>query len=73
MGVYDMERIYEFLSENADFGYRVYIGSDRSRYMSYENMIKYLEGKEVEIDYIEPDNSAAQIIVNDKEVCMVAL
>ena len=68
-----MERIYEFLSENADFGYRVYIGSDRSRYMSYENMIKYLEGKEVEIDYIEPDNSAAQIIVNDKEVCMVAL
>ena len=68
-----MERIYEFLSENADFGYRVYIGSDRSRYMSYENMIKYLEGKEVEVDYIEPDNSAAQIIVNDKEVCMVAL
>lgn len=68
-----MERIYEFLNENADFGYRVYIGSDRSRYMSYENMVKYLEGKEVEIDYIEPDNSAAQIIVNDKEVCMVAL
>ena len=68
-----MERIYEFLSENADFGYRVYIGSDRSRYMSYENMIKYLENKEVEVDYIEPDNSAAQIIVNDKEVCMVAL
>ena len=68
-----MERIYEFLSENADFGYRVYIGSDRSRYMSYENMIKYLEGKEVEVDYIEPDNSAAQIIVNDKEVCIVAI
>ena len=68
-----MERIYEFLSENADFGYRVYIGSDKSVYMSYENMIKYLEGKEVEIDYIEPDNSAIQIIVNDKEVCMVAL
>ena len=68
-----MERIYEFLSENADFGYRVYIANDRSRYMSYENMIKYLEGKEVEIDYVEPDNSAAQIIVNDKEVCMVAL
>ena len=68
-----MERIYEFLSENADFGYNMYVGNDRSRYMSYENMIKYLEGKEVEIDYIEPDNSAAQIIVNDKEVCMVAL
>ena len=68
-----MERIYEFLSENADFGYRVYIGSDNSRYMSYENMIKYLEGKEVEVDYVEPDNSAVQIIVNDKEVCMVAL
>ena len=68
-----MERIYEFLSENADFGYRVYIGSDKSVYMSYEDAIKYLEGKEVEIDYIEPDNSAAQIIVNDKEVCMVAL
>ena len=67
-----MERIYEFLSEN-DLGYRVYIGSDRIRYMSYENMIKYLEGKEVEIDYVEPDNSAAQIIVNDKEVCIVAI
>ena len=68
-----MERIYEFLSENADFGYRVYIGSDRSRYMSYENMIEYLEDKEVEVDYIEPDNSAAQIIVDDKEVSMIAL
>ena len=68
-----MERIYEFLSENADFGYRVYIGSDRSRYMSYEDMVKYLEDKEVEADYVEPDNSAAQIIVNDKEVCVVAI
>ena len=67
-----MERIYEFLNEN-DLGYRVYIGSDRSRYMSYENMIKYLEDKEVEVDYVEPDNSAAQIIVNDKEVCIVAI
>ena len=68
-----MERIYEFLSENADFGYRVYIGSDKSVYMSYEDAIEYLEGKEVEVDYIEPDNSAIEIIVNDKEVCMVAL
>ena len=67
-----MERIYEFLSEN-DLGYRVYIGSDNSIYMSYEDAIEYLEGKEVEVDYIEPDNSAAQIIVNDKEVCMVAI
>ena len=68
-----MERIYEFLSENADFGYRVYIANDSSIYMSYENMIKYLEDKEVEVDYVEPDNSAAQIIVNDKEVCVVAI
>ena len=68
-----MERIYEFLSENADFGYRTYIGSDKSRYMSFEDAIQYLEGKEVEVDYIEPDNSAAQIIVNDKEVCIVAI
>ena len=67
-----MERIYEFLNEN-DLGYRVYIGSDNSIYMSYEDAIEYLEGKEVEVDYIEPDNSAAQIIVNDKEVCIVAL
>ena len=67
-----MERIYEFLNEN-DLGYRVYIESDRSRYMSYEDAMQYLEGKEVEVDYIEPDNSAAQIIVNDKEVCIVAL
>ena len=68
-----MERIYEFLSENADFGYRVYIGNDSRRYMSFEDAIQYLEGKEVEVDYVEPDNSAAQIIVNDKEVCMVAI
>ena len=68
-----MERIYEFLSENADFGYRVYIANDSRRYMSYENMIKYLEGKEVEVDYIELDNSAAQIIVNDKEVSIIAI
>ena len=68
-----MERIYEFLSENADFGYRVYIANDNSIYMSFEDVTQYLEGKEVEVDYVEPDNSAIQIIVNDKEVCMVAL
>ena len=67
-----MERIYEFLNEN-DLGYRVYIGNDNSIYMSYEDMVKYLEDKEVEVDYIEPDNSAAQIIVDDKEVSMIAI
>ena len=67
-----MERIYEFLNEN-DLGYRVYIGNDKSIYMSYEDAIEYLEGKEVEVDYIEPDNSAIEIIVNDKEVSMVAI
>ena len=67
-----MERIYEFLSEN-DLGYRVYIGSDKSVYMSYEDAIQYLEGKEVEIDYIEPDNSAIELIVDDKEVSMIAI
>lgn len=68
-----MERIYEFLNENADFGYRVYIANDNGIYMSYEDMVKYLEDKEVEVDYIEPDNSAAQIIVDDKEVSMIAI
>ena len=68
-----MERIYEFLSENADFGYRVYIANDNSIYMSYEDMIKYLEDKEVEADYIEPDNSAIELIVDDKEVSMIAI
>ena len=67
-----MERIYEFLNEN-DLGYRVYIGSDRSIYMSYEDMVKYLEDKEVEADYIEPDNSAIELIVDDKEVSMIAI
>ena len=37
-----MERIYEFLNEN-DLGYRVYIGNENSIYMSYEDMVKYLE------------------------------
>ena len=72
IGVWEMERIYEFLNEN-DLGYRVYIGSDKSVYMSYEDAIEYLEGKEVEVDYIEPDNSAIEIIVNDKEVSMIAI
>ena len=67
-----MERIYEFLSEN-DLGYRVYIGSDKSRYMSFEDAIQYLEGKEVEVDYVEPDNSAIELIVDDKEVSMIAI
>lgn len=68
-----MERIYEFLSENADFGYRVYIGSNKGEYMSYEDAIEYLEGKEVEVDYVEPDNSAIELIVDDKEVSMIAI
>ena len=68
-----MERIYEFLSENADFGYRVYIGNDNSIYMSYEDIVKYLERKEVEVDYVEPDNSAIELIVDDKEVSMIAI
>ena len=67
-----MERIYEFLNEN-DLGYRVCIGSDNSIYMSYEDAIEYLEDKEVEVDYIEPDNSAIEIIVDDKEVSMIAI
>ena len=67
-----MERIYEFLNEN-DLGYRVYIGSDRSIYMSYEDAMEYLKGKEVEIDYAELDNSAIELIVDDKEVSMIAL
>ena len=68
-----MERIYEFLNENGDFGYRVYIASDNSIYMSYEDAIQYLEGKEIEVDYIEPDNSAIELIVDDKEVSMIAI
>ena len=67
-----MERIYEFLNEN-DLGYRVYIANDNSIYMSYEDAIQYLEGKEVEVDYAEPDNSAIELIVDDKEVCVVAI
>ena len=67
-----MERIYEFLNEN-DLGYRVYIGNNNSIYMSYEDAIEYLEGKEVEVDYIEIDNSAIELIVNDVEVSMIAL
>ena len=68
-----MEEIYNFLDENADFGYRVYIGSNKGEYMSYEDAIKYLEGKEVEIDYVEPDNSAIELIVDDVEVSMIAI
>ena len=68
-----MEEIYNFLDENADFGYRVYIGSNKSEYMSYEDAIEYLKDKEVEVDYIEIDNSAIELIVNDVEVSMIAI
>ena len=70
-----MERIYEFLSENADFGYNMYVGNDNHIYMNmtYEDAIEYLEGKQVEVDYVEPANSAIQLIVNDKEVSLLAL
>ena len=68
-----MEEIYEFLNENADFGYRVYIGCSKGIYMAFEDAVQYLEDKEVEVDYIEPDNSAIQLIVNDKEVSLLAL
>lgn len=72
-----MEIIYEFLNENADFGYNMYVGNDNHIYMymnmTYEDAIEYLEGKEVEVDYVEPDNSAIQLIVNDKEVSMIAI
>ena len=70
-----MVRIYGFLNKNADFGYNMYVGNDNHIYMNmtYEGAIKYLEGKEVEVDYVEPDNSAIQLIVNDKEVSMIAI
>lgn len=70
-----MERIYEFLNENADFGYNMYVGNENHIYMNltYEDAMEYLEGKEVEVDYIEPDNSAIQLIVNDEEVWMIAI
>lgn len=67
-----MERIYEFLNEN-DLGYAVYIGSDNGIYMGFDDAMQYLEGKEVEVDYVEPDNSAIQLIVNDKMVSMIAI
>lgn len=70
-----MEEIYEFLNENADFGYNMYVGNENHIYMNmtYEDIIEYLEDKEVEVDYVEPDNSAIQLIVNDKEVSLLAL
>ena len=73
IGGIEMEEIYNFLDENADFGYRVYIGNNNSIYMSYEDTIQYLEGKEVEVDYVEPDNSAIELIVDDVEVSMIAI
>lgn len=70
-----MEEIYEFLNENADFGYNMYVGNENHIYMNltYEDAMEYLEGKEVEVDYIEPDSSAIQLIVNDEEVWMIAI
>lgn len=68
-----MEEIYNFLDENSDFGYRVYIGSNKGVHMSYSDAIEYLADKEVEVDYIEIDNSAIELIVDDVEISMIAL
>ena len=68
-----MEEVYRVLDSNSDFGVKVTIGDEDPVYMSYEDAIEYLEDKEVEVEFVEMDDSAIDLFVNDVLVSMIAL
>ena len=68
-----MEEVYRVLDSNSDFDVKVTIGDEDPVYMSYEDAIEYLEDKEVEVEFVEMDDSAIDLFVNDVLVSMIAL
>lgn len=60
-----MEEVYRVLDSNSDFGVKVTIGDKDPVYMKVDEVKEYLEDKEVEIEFVEMDDSAIDIFVND--------
>ena len=60
-----MDEVYRVLDSNSDFGVKVTIGDEDPIYMSVDEVKEYLEDKEVEVEFVEMDDSAIDIFVND--------
>ena len=60
-----MDEVYRVLDSNSDFGVKVTIGDEDPIYMSVDEVKEYLEDKEVEVEFVEMDDSAIDIFVDD--------
>ena len=59
-----MEEVYRVLDSNSDFGVKVTIGGKDPVYMNADEVKEYLEDKEVEVEFVEMDDSAIDLFVN---------
>ena len=59
-----MEEVYRVLDSNSDFGVKVTIGGKDPVYMNTDEVKEYLEDKEVEVEFVEMDDSAIDLFVN---------
>lgn len=60
-----MEEVYRVLDSNSDFGVKVTIGDKDPVYMNTDEVVKYLEDKEVEVEFVEMDDSAIDLFVDE--------
>ena len=60
-----MEEVYRVLDSNSDFGVKVTIGDKDPVYMNTDEVKEYLEDKEVEIEFVEMDDSAIDLFVDE--------
>ena len=60
-----MEEVYRVLDSNSDFGVKVTIGDKDPVYMNADEVKEYLEDKEVEVEFVEMDDSAIDLFVDE--------
>ena len=60
-----MEEVYRVLDSNSDFGVKVTIGGKDPVYMNADEVKEYLEDKEVEVEFVEMDDSAIDLFVDE--------
>ena len=60
-----MEEVYRVLDSNSDFGVKVTIGDKDPVYMNTDEVKEYLEDKEVEVEFVEMDDSAIDFFANE--------
>ena len=60
-----MEEVYRVLDSNSDFGVKVTIGDKDPVYMNTDEVKEYLEDKEVEVEFVEMDDSAIDLFVDE--------